>query len=79
MCGRYVVTKAPEKTKNLVKSTKNANDDQNFNAHPGQILPVIKSKVRLEFKIIQKQYLHTLLIKNPQIHQILKHLMRMIY
>ena len=42
MCGRYVVTKAPEKTKNLVKSTTNVNDDQNFNAHPGQILPVIK-------------------------------------
>tara|TARA_Y100000996_G_scaffold152730_1_gene117592 strand:+ start:231 stop:854 length:624 start_codon:yes stop_codon:yes gene_type:complete len=43
MCGRYVVTKAPEKTKNLVKSITNVNDDQNFNAHPGQILPVIKS------------------------------------
>ena len=43
MCGRYVVTKAPEKTKNLVKSTTNVNDDQNFNAHPGQLLPVIKS------------------------------------
>ena len=43
MCGRYVVTKAHEKTKNLVKSTTNVNDDQNFNAHPGQILPVIKS------------------------------------
>ena len=42
MCGRYVVTKAPEKTKNLVKSITNVNDDQNFNAHPGQILPVIK-------------------------------------
>ena len=35
MCGRYVVTKAPEKTENLVKSTTNVNDDQNFNAHPG--------------------------------------------
>ena len=43
MCGRYVITKAKEKTSFLVKSTTNVKDEENFNAHPSQSLPIIKS------------------------------------
>ena len=43
MCGRYVITKAKEKTSLLVKSTTNVKDEENFNAHPTQSLPVVKS------------------------------------
>jgi len=43
MCGRYVVTDAVAKTREIVKSTIVVNDTDNFNAHPQQKLPVIKS------------------------------------
>ena len=43
MCGRYVITKAKEKFSLLVKSTTNVKDEENFNAHPTQSLPVVKS------------------------------------
>ena len=43
MCGRYVITKAKEKTSLLVKSTTTVKDEENFNAHPTQSLPVVKS------------------------------------
>ena len=43
MCGRYVVTNAVAKTREIVKSVAIVNDTDNFNAHPQQKLPVIKS------------------------------------
>ena len=43
MCGRYVVTNAITKTKELVKSVIDVKNTDNFNAHPQQKLPVIKS------------------------------------
>ena len=43
MCGRYVVTNAVAKTKEIVKSVIAVSDTYNFNAHPQQKLPVIKS------------------------------------
>ena len=43
MCGRYVITKPVTKTKKYIKSSIKVNDDDNYNAHPYQILPVIKS------------------------------------
>ena len=43
MCGRYVVTNAVAKTKKIVKSAIATNNTDNFNAHPQQKLPVIKS------------------------------------
>ena len=43
MCGRYVVTSAVYKTREIVKSVIAVNDTDNFNAHPQQKLPVIKS------------------------------------
>jgi putative SOS response-associated peptidase YedK len=43
MCGRYVITKPISKTKELVKSTIVVNEVDNYNAHPTQKLPVIKS------------------------------------
>ena len=42
MCGRYVVTNAVSKTKSLVKTAIKVEDQENYNAHPYQILPVIK-------------------------------------
>ena len=36
MCGRYVVTNAVTKTKGLVKSTIQIEDNENYNAHPYQ-------------------------------------------
>ena len=42
MCGRYVVTNAVAKTKGLVKSAIKVEDIENYNAHPQQMLPVIK-------------------------------------
>lgn len=41
MCGRYVITKALSKTKNLVSKNNNLVDEINYNAFPGSILPVI--------------------------------------
>ena len=43
MCGRYVVTNAVAKTREIVKSAIAVDDTDNFNAHPQQKLPVIKS------------------------------------
>tara|TARA_B110000238_G_C16008764_1_gene387872 strand:- start:202 stop:828 length:627 start_codon:yes stop_codon:yes gene_type:complete len=43
MCGRYVVTKPITKTIDLVKTTIKVEDKDNYNAHPTQKLPIIKS------------------------------------
>ena len=43
MCGRYVVTKPVTKTTDLVKTTIKVEDRDNYNAHPTQALPIIKS------------------------------------
>ena len=43
MCGRYVVTNAVHKTREIVKSAIAVNDTDDFNASPQQRLPVIKS------------------------------------
>ena len=43
MCGRYVVTKPVTKTTGLVKTNIKVEDKDNYNAHPTQKLPVIKS------------------------------------
>tara|TARA_B100001964_G_scaffold204197_1_gene233775 strand:- start:379 stop:1002 length:624 start_codon:yes stop_codon:yes gene_type:complete len=43
MCGRYVVTNAVAKTKKIIKSVAIVNGTDNFNAHPQQKLPTIKS------------------------------------
>ena len=43
MCGRYVVTKPVTKTVNLVKINIKVEDKDNYNAHPTQKLPIIKS------------------------------------
>ena len=42
MCGRYVITNAVTKTKNMVKTAIKLEDSSNYNAHPYQDLPVIK-------------------------------------
>ncbi len=43
MCGRYVVTNAVQKTREIVKLAIAVNDADNFNASPQEKLPVIKS------------------------------------
>ena len=47
MCGRYVVTNAVTKTKNIVKTAINVQDSDNYNAHPYQNLPVVKKYKRM--------------------------------
>ena len=42
MCGRYVITNAVTKTKNMVKTAIKLEDSSNYNAHPYQDLPIIK-------------------------------------
>ena len=42
MCGRYVITSPVSKTNKLVKSAIQVEDNENYNAHPYQKLPVIK-------------------------------------
>ena len=42
MCGRYIVTNPVSKTKGLVKSAIHVDDNENYNAHPYQQLPIIK-------------------------------------
>ena len=42
MCGRYVITNAVTKTSKIVKSAIQIEDNENYNAHPYQKLPVIK-------------------------------------
>ena len=43
MCGRYVITKPVTKTANIVKTNIKVEDSDNYNAHPPQKLPIIKS------------------------------------
>ena len=43
MCGRYVITKPVSKTIGLVKKNIKTDDVDNYNAHPTQKLPIIKS------------------------------------
>ena len=43
MCGRYVVTKPVTKTAEIVKTSIKVEDRDNYNAHPTQKLPIIKS------------------------------------
>ena len=43
MCGRYVITKPVSKTSDLVKTNIKVDDLDNYNAHPSQNLPIIKS------------------------------------
>ncbi len=43
MCGRYKITKPVTKVINLVKTNIKVEDKDNYNAHPSQQLPIIKS------------------------------------
>ena len=43
MCGRYVITKPISKTIDIVKKNIKVDDTNNYNAHPSQNLPIIKS------------------------------------
>ena len=43
MCGRYKITKPISKTIDLVKTNIKVEDSENYNAHPTQKLPIIKS------------------------------------
>ncbi len=43
MCGRYKITKPVTKTSTLVKTNIKVEDSENYNAHPTQKLPIIKS------------------------------------
>ena len=43
MCGRYKITKPVTKTVDLVKTNIKVEDVDNYNAHPTQQLPIIKS------------------------------------
>ena len=43
MCGRYKITKPVTKTADLVKTNIKVEDSENYNAHPTQKLPIIKS------------------------------------
>ena len=43
MCGRYAVTKPVTKTAGLIKTNIKVEDNDNYNAHPTQKLPIIKS------------------------------------
>ena len=42
MCGRYVITNPVSKAVKLIKSAIQVEDNENYNAHPYQKLPVIK-------------------------------------
>ena len=43
MCGRYKISKAVSKTADIVKTNIKVEDSDNYNAHPSQNLPVIRS------------------------------------
>jgi len=43
MCGRYVITKPVSKTSDIIKKNIKVEDSDNYNAHPTQKLPIIKS------------------------------------
>ena len=42
MCGRFAITNPVSKTKGIVKKAIKVEDNENYNAHPTQNLPVIK-------------------------------------
>ena len=48
MCGRYKITKPVTKTVDLVKKNIKVEDSENYNAHPSQKLPIIKSYTKRE-------------------------------
>ena len=43
MCGRYKITKPATKTVGIIKTNIKVEDSDNYNAHPKQKLPIIKS------------------------------------
>ena len=43
MCGRFTITKPVTKTVDIVKTNIKVEDSDNYNAHPAQKLPIIKS------------------------------------
>ena len=43
MCGRYVITRPVSKAADIVKTNIKVEDNNNYNAHPSQKLPIIKS------------------------------------
>ena len=45
MCGRYAITKPVSKTEKIVKKAMGVENEDNYNAHPQQKLPVIKQYV----------------------------------
>ena len=45
MCGRYVITNPVSKTEKIVKKAIGIENEDNYNAHPQQKLPVIKQYV----------------------------------
>ena len=45
MCGRYAITKPVSKTEKIVKKAIGVENEDNYNAHPQQKLPVIKQYV----------------------------------
>ena len=45
MCGRYTITKPVSKTEKIVKKAIGVENEDNYNAHPQQKLPVIKQYV----------------------------------
>ena len=45
MCGRYVITNPVSKTEKIVKKAIGVENEDNYNAHPQQKLPVIKQYV----------------------------------
>ena len=47
MCGRYSIRKPVTKTADLVKTNIKVEDTDNYNAHPTQKLPIIKSYTNL--------------------------------
>ena len=45
MCGRYVITQPVSKSEKIVKKAIGVENEDNYNAHPQQKLPVIKQYV----------------------------------
>ena len=43
MCGRFTIRKPVTKTVDIVKTNIKVEDNDNYNAHPTQQLPIIKS------------------------------------
>jgi len=42
MCGRYAITNAVKKTRNIININEGVADSDNYNAYPTQLLPIIK-------------------------------------